>query len=240
MRKDHRPFLIKHYYSRFTQWYARRFVHPQFDSIGVHPMIIKPRSCEIHGRQIYAGDYLHLISHPAKPVRLTTWSSRQAQGSIRIGDYCLIAPGVEITAAVSIKIGSNSMIAAECSINDCDWHGLYNRTRPFRCSKPVVLGNNVWLGARVMVCKGVTIGDNSVIGAGAVVTSDIPANVVAAGNPARVVKELNPRRRMLKREFLFRKGDFYWQNQSQLDRYLTAGNSLWKWLKVLIRPTQND
>ena len=240
MRKDHRPFFIKYCSSRFNDWYVHRFVQPQFDRLGVHPMIIKPRSCEIHGRQIFAGNYLHLISHPNKPVRLTTWSSRQGQGSIEIGDYCLIAPGVEITAAKSIRIGANSMIAAECSITDCDWHGLYNRTRPFRCTKPVTLGENVWLGARVIVCKGVTIGDNSVIGAGSIVTSDIPANVVAAGNPARVVKELNPRRRMLKRDFLFRKGNFYWQNQTQLDKYLTAGNSLWKWLRVLSAPSRED
>lgn len=203
-------------------------------------MILKPRSCEIHGKNITAGNYLHLVSHPLKPVRLTTWSGRQGQGSIQIGDYCLIAPGVEITAAKSIVIGANTMIAAECSINDCDWHGLYNRTRPFRCTKPVVLGNNVWLGARVMVNKGVTIGDNSVIGAGSVVTADIPANVVAAGNPARVVKALNPERRMLKREYLFRKGDFYWQNQKELDKYLTAGNGFWKWLRILFFPNDRD
>ncbi len=183
---------------------------------------------------------MHLISHPQKPVRLTTWSGRQGEGSIEIGDFCLIAPGVEITAAQSIRIGANSMIAAECSINDCDWHGLYNRTRPFRCTRPVVLGENVWLGARVTICKGVRIGDNSVVGAGSVVTSDIPANVVAAGNPARVVKELNPRRRMLKREFLFRNGDFYWQNQVQLDKYLTAGNRFWRWLRTLMAPTRED
>jgi acetyltransferase-like isoleucine patch superfamily enzyme len=240
VRKDHRPFLIKYYCSRINNWYVRRFVQPQFEQLGIHPMIIKPHTCEIHGKGISAGNYLHLISHRTKPVRLTTWSGRQGQGLIDIGDYCLIAPGVEITAAQSIRIGANTMIAAECSINDCDWHGLYNRTRPFRCSQPVTLGDNVWLGARVIVCKGVTIGDNSVIGAGSVVTSDIPANVVAAGNPARVVKELNPRRRMLKREFLFRKGDFYWQNQKQLDKYLTAGNSLWKWLNVLTGPSRQD
>lgn len=132
------------------------------------------------------------------------------------------------------------MIAAECSINDCDWHGLYNRTRPFRCTKAVTLGDNVWLGARSIVCKGVVIGDNSVIGAGSVVTTDIPENVVAAGNPARVVKHLNPKRRMLKREYLFRNGDFYWQNQQQLDRYITAGNSFGGWLKTLVAPSRRD
>lgn len=240
MRKDHRPFLIKLLSGKLNRWYVQRFIRPQFDDLGIAPMVIQPRSCEIHGKHIRAGNFLHLVSHPTKPVRLTTWSSRQGQGTIEIGDYCLIAPGVEITAAQSIRIGSNTMIATECSIHDCDWHGLYNRTRPFRCTKPVTLGDNVWLGARVMICKGVTIGENSVIGAGSVVTSDIPSNVVAAGNPARVVKHLNPNRRMLKRDFLFKKGDFYWQNQVELDKYLTANNGFWKWLKTCIAPTRED
>ena len=55
-------------------------------------------------------------------------------------------------------------------------------------SAPIVIGRNVWIGENARICKGVTIGDNCVIGAGAVVTKDIPANCVAVGNPARVVK----------------------------------------------------
>jgi maltose O-acetyltransferase len=55
---------------------------------------------------------------------------------------------------------------------------------------PIVIGDNVWLGGAVVVCPGVTIGDNTVVGAGAVVTRDLPANVVAVGNPARVVREI--------------------------------------------------
>jgi maltose O-acetyltransferase len=57
-------------------------------------------------------------------------------------------------------------------------------------ARPISIGDNVWLGGGVIVCPGVTIGDNSVIGAGSVVTRDIPANVVAAGNPARVLREI--------------------------------------------------
>lgn len=53
------------------------------------------------------------------------------------------------------------------------------------------IGNNVWLGGGVIVCPGVTIGDNSVIGAGSVVTKDVPANVAAAGNPCRVIRALD-------------------------------------------------
>jgi galactoside O-acetyltransferase len=56
---------------------------------------------------------------------------------------------------------------------------------------PIRIGNNVWLGAHTVVLPGVTIGENSVIGAGSVVTKDIPANVVAVGNPCRVLREIN-------------------------------------------------
>jgi acetyltransferase-like isoleucine patch superfamily enzyme len=240
VRKDHRPFILKYISGRLNAWYVQRFIRPHFDHLGVSPMVVQPRTCAVHGKHIRAGDYLHLISHAAKPVLLTTWSSKQSTGKIEIGNYCLIAPGVEITSAVGIQIGDNCMIAQECILSDCDWHGTYNRTRPFHCSGAIKLEENVWLGARVIICKGVTIGANSIIGAGAVVTKDIPANVIAAGNPARVVKHINPKRRMLKREFLFRQGDFYWQNQRLLDEYLTAGNTFSSWLRTVMAPTQLD
>jgi len=57
-------------------------------------------------------------------------------------------------------------------------------------AKPIVIGDNVWLGGGVIVCPGVTIGENTVVGAGAVVTRDLPANVVAVGNPARVIRQI--------------------------------------------------
>jgi acetyltransferase-like isoleucine patch superfamily enzyme len=55
-------------------------------------------------------------------------------------------------------------------------------------SKPVVIGRNVWIGTKARICKGVTIGDNSIVAAHAVVTKDVPPNTIAAGNPARIVK----------------------------------------------------
>lgn len=67
------------------------------------------------------------------------------------------------------------------------------RRDKLEAAQPITLGDNVWLGGGVIVCPGVTIGDNSVIGAGSVVTRDIPANVVAVGNPARVLREIGPR-----------------------------------------------
>lgn len=66
------------------------------------------------------------------------------------------------------------------------------RRAKVEAAKPIVIGDNVWLGGGVVVCPGVTIGENTVVGAGAVVTRDLPANVVAVGNPARVLRPIGP------------------------------------------------
>lgn len=64
------------------------------------------------------------------------------------------------------------------------------RREKWEAAQPIVIGDNVWLGGGVIVCPGVTVGENTVVGAGSVVTRDLPANVVAVGSPARVVKQL--------------------------------------------------
>ncbi|MFX4286825.1 sugar O-acetyltransferase [Janibacter sp. G349] len=90
---------------------------------------------------------------------------------IRIGEDCQIGPQVQLlTATHPLEPGP--------------------RRDKVEAGEPITIGDNVWLGGGVIVCPGVTIGDDSVIGAGAVVTRDIPAGVVAVGNPARVVREL--------------------------------------------------
>ena len=240
MRRSSTPYLIKRLYKIINTWYVQRFIAPQFDSLGSIPEIAHPRSLVIFGRNIHLGRYAQIICASDNCVRFTSWPSKQADAEIVLGDYCLISPGVRISAAKSIRIGDNCMLAANVIISDSDWHGIYNRIRPFRCTKPVVIENNVWLGERVIVNKGVTIGENSVVGAGAVVTKDIPANVIAAGNPARVIKTINPSRRMLKRELLFQNPEHYFNNQDQLDRYVLAKNSVWNWLRSLFKPNQRD
>ena len=92
--------------------------------------------------------------------------------AITIGDDCLLGPNVQLltpTHPVAIEPRRDKLEAA----------------------LPITLGRNVWLGGGVIVCPGVTIGDNRVVGAGSVVTRDIPANVVAVGNPARVIREIS-------------------------------------------------
>lgn len=104
--------------------------------------------------------------------------------------------GTAITArSCTIRIGKGTMIGPNCVITDSDFHALWPAetrldTPAFDRDRDVTIGNHVWLGMRCIVLKGVTIGDGAVIAAGSVVTRDVPPNTVAAGSPAKVVKQL--------------------------------------------------
>lgn len=115
---------------------------------------------------------------------------------LAIGSNVGISGGA-ICAAISVRIGENSLIGANVTITDTDFHPIEPNGRRYASldaakAAPVSIGSNVFLGTGVIVLKGVSIGDNSVIGAGSVVSKDIPANVVAAGHPARVIANLDP------------------------------------------------
>lgn len=92
---------------------------------------------------------------------------------VRIGDHCFMAPGVHIYAA------THPLEAAE-------------RNAWVEYGKPVTIGNSVWIGGRAVINPGVTIGDNVVVASGAVVVGDVPSNVVVGGNPAKILKRLDP------------------------------------------------
>ncbi|WOG27279.1 acyltransferase [Endozoicomonas sp. 8E] len=240
MRKNHKPFWIKMLSDRWQRFYIQHFFSKHFEHLGEHPMVVHPSTVNVHGAGISIGRFVHLISIRHNPVSLSTWSGRGIQGNIKIGDHCLISPGTTLSSAASISIGDNCMLAADCYISDSDWHGLYNRLRPFRCSKPIVLEDNVWVGHGAKVGKGITIGENSVVAAGAVVVKDVPPNTVVGGNPAKVIKKLNPQRRMLKREFMFRDSDRFLRMQEELDRYVLGGNSLRGWVRHKLFPRKGD
>lgn len=105
---------------------------------------------------------------------------------MQIGNNCGFS-GTVIGCFDSIVIGNNVKCGANTLITDSDWHLDDPRAAS---PKPVVIGNNVWLGEGCKILKGVVIGDNTVIGAGAVVTKTIPANVIAGGNPCKVLKTI--------------------------------------------------
>ena len=110
-------------------------------------------------------------------------------GDIFVGDRVMFGPHVTVATA-------NHPVNPEL------------RLKAYQYNRDVHIGNNVWIGAGTVIVPGVTIGENSVIGAGSVVTKDIPANVVAAGNPCRVMREIGER----DREFYYKNERIDWEN----------------------------
>jgi acetyltransferase-like isoleucine patch superfamily enzyme len=118
-----------------------------------------------------------------RPCSLSTLTP---EAQILIGNNCGFS-GTVIGAFKSIKLGNNVRCGANSLITDSDWHLDDSRVGK---SKDVNIGDNVWLGVNTVVLKGVRIGDNSIIGANSVITKSIPANVIAAGNPCKVIKPI--------------------------------------------------
>lgn len=112
------------------------------------------------------------------------------QGRLEIGDDSFVNNGTILSASHLIRIGNRVNIAPHCVLIDNDFHGTADRNAAPKVG-PIVLEDDVWLGTRVTVLRGVTIGRGSVIASGAVVTKDIPPGVLAGGVPARVIKRLD-------------------------------------------------
>lgn len=113
---------------------------------------------------------------------------------IQIGNNVGIS-GSTINATTSITIGNNVLIGSGCIITDTDSHPLYHEDRNAERNEktqkaPIVIEDNCFIGARSIILKGVTIGEGSVVGAGSVVSKDVPPHCVVCGNPAKVVKSL--------------------------------------------------
>ncbi len=118
--------------------------------------------------------------------RKCIFSTNLQSAKLVIGDNCGFS-GTIIGTFKEIRLGNNVRCGANTLITDSDWH--LDDTRAGK-PKAINIKDNVWLGVNSIVLKGVSIGENSLIGANSVVTSDIPANVIAAGNPCRVIKSI--------------------------------------------------
>ncbi|MDI6802823.1 MAG: acyltransferase [Bacteroidota bacterium] len=112
---------------------------------------------------------------------------------IKIGKGTYLNRNTVIVSQKQVEIGNNCKISWDVVIMDSDLHPLPGNTKII--SKPVVIMDNVWIGCRVIILKGVTIGSGAIIAAGAVVTKDIPANSIAAGVPAQVLSFNNKKKK---------------------------------------------
>lgn len=225
---------------KFQALYSDHFVRPQFDSLGKEYLFIHPWNIKVFGPRISIGDHANILTTSDNIVRLTVWPEKKGRGRIKIGSYCLICPGVRISSADDIVIGDNCMLAGSTFITDADWHGTYDRVGTIGISSPVHIKDNVWIGDRATICKGVTIGENSIIGTGSVVVRDIAPNVIAAGNPARVVRELDPEQPLIKRDSWFADPKQLARDIDTLDRENLSGNGFLHWLRTVLIPKQSD
>ena len=140
--------------------------------------------------KVVVGAHCFFDARTGKPNKIQTFD---AAATVTIGDSCYLN-GLEIAAQTSVTLG-NRCIVADCLIMDTDFHSLeinrHDASAPVK-TKPVEIAENVWIGNRTIILKGVQIGENSVVGAGTVVRQSVPANAVVIGNPQQIVKTLTP------------------------------------------------
>lgn len=153
-----------------------------FDQCGKYLRIGRGVIIIKHNSRLILGEKVHLY----KNVKISAFGST-AKSVISIGNSTSIGDRTEIHAGMCVLIGSNCNIAWDCCILDRDYHKLNNNIETM---KPVIIEDNVWIGCKSIILKGVHIGTGAVIAAGSIVTKDVPAHSLAAGNPA-VVKKNN-------------------------------------------------
>jgi len=155
----------------------------------------------------------HLADRYAETWKADPSAAREVLGDLlgSLGESSVIRPPLYVDYGVHIRVGARTFVnfglvaldVAEITIGDdvqigsnvellTPVHPLEPgpRRNKLEAAKPIRVGNNVWLGGGATVCPGVSIGENTVVGAGAVVTKDLPANVLAVGNPARAIREV--------------------------------------------------
>lgn len=153
--------------------------------------IINPQWIEV-GNNVVIGDRVTLSTWP---INKNVFNDKC---KLKIGNNCLFGDDSHITAANSILIGNNLLTGKKVLISD-NSHGAITKEelsiaplhRVITSKGGVVIGNNVWIGENAAILQGVTIGDGAIIGANSVVTKDVPANCIAVGNPAQIIKKIN-------------------------------------------------
>jgi maltose O-acetyltransferase len=145
------------------------------------------------GRPVVRNDGQMIIGNRVRLVSTITPLELVAErgGILEIGESTFVNYGCSIAATELVRIGPRCNIGTYVIMMDNDYHRLEpERRNEMPPSAPIILEENVWLGGRAIILRGVTIGAHSVVGAGSVVTRDVPPRTVVAGIPARVIREL--------------------------------------------------
>lgn len=165
--------------------------------------------CTRYGKGVRTDIYLHWVQGKGEIVlgdnvlvdghcSFTFAARYTARPLLEIGDHTGIGHGCQFTVGKRISIGRHCRVAGDVILFDSSGHPsdpadrLAGLPTPSDDVRPITIGDNVWIGRRAIIFPGVTIGEGSVISTGAVVTSDVPANTVVAGNPARRIAALTP------------------------------------------------
>jgi len=156
---------------------------------------IAPVLCEGKGRIVVGeGTSFGFIEDADFWTTYEFLNPRNADSVISIGKNCQICNHfTAVSEGPGIEIGDNVLVGTSVTVLDSDFHEIDPAKRLTGTPKTgkVVIGDNVWIGDRVMILKGTTIGENSVVAAGAVVSGEFPANVVIGGVPAKIIREID-------------------------------------------------
>ncbi len=153
-----------------------------------HPLLLKGKGKIYFGENVQIG----VISSPHFYSHYTYMEAREEDSEIVIRNNVAINNAFSIECCSKVVIDDDVLIGENCSIIDNDGHDLAIDKRSLGNFKsaPVYIHQNVFIGSNVSILKGVSIGKNSIIGSGSVVTKSIPENAIAAGNPAKVIRNL--------------------------------------------------
>lgn len=157
--------------------------------VGEYVELSGPIFIENQGR-IEIGSRVTFGSRLYQPITIAV---ARKEARLVIEDDVFINYGVDIGLVKEITIGEKSLIGNDCVLYDTDWHSMDGLDLEVPAASTRI-GRGVWLGARTIVMKGVTIGDNTVVAANSTVTHDLPANVLAGGSPAKVIRPIERRR----------------------------------------------